>query len=267
MSIFTKPLALINRRRLHIVLICAYVGLTACANAQSIQTPSTAASESTKAAQQTYTIFDADGFPQPARRAFEPGPDGTPLPPKNPDAAKYWPPEFKRFLDSAVLLFKRGGKEPTVAEVESALNVRLIPQSLLHLSTDILQKFDVSNIPFGPPEPMKWGHELVILGKNLEPNTSWQMRIFLDQGRFCVNPYDIAIYFGETFIGVDGRLHIQNLDGWPPSYTWGLFKRGSQGEHISKSVWLTTPIQIFNQPHREPGCITGIRIFGKFTKE
>ena len=256
-----------NRLRLRVILIGTCLAITACANAQSTQTPSTIAADSTKAAPQIYTVFDADGFPQPARRAFEPGLDGTPLPPKNPDAAKYWPPEFKQFLDSAVALFKRGGKEPTVLEVEKALNVRLTPQNQGDLSSGTLQNFKVSNIPFGPPEPMKGGHYLAVLGKSFEPNTSWHMGIFLDQSRFCVNPYDIAIYFGETFIGVDRRLHIQNLDGWPPSYSWGLFKRGSQGEHISKTVWLTTPLQIFNQPHREPGCITGIRISGKFTKE
>lgn len=114
---------------------------------------------------------------------------------------------------------------------------------------------------------MKGEPYLVVLGKPQELLTSWTLGIFLDQNRFCVNPYDIAIYFGEAFSGNDSRLYVQNFDVWPPSYTWGLFKRGSQGEHISKSVWLTTPLQIFNQPHREPGCITGIRIFGKFTKE
>ena len=267
MSISTKALARMNRLRLRVILIGTCLAITACANAQSTQTPSTIESDSTKAAPQIYTIFDADGFPQPARRAFEPGLDGTPLPPKNPDAAKYWPPEFKRFLDSAVALIKRGGKEPTVAEVESALNVRLIPQSLLHLSNDTLRRFGVSNIPFGPPERMKGEPYLVVLGKPHELLTSWTLGFFIDQSLFCVNPYDIAIYFGEAFSGDDRRLHIQNRDGWPPSYTWGLFKRGSQGEHISRSVWITTPLQIFNQPHREPGCITGIRIFGKFTKE
>jgi hypothetical protein len=241
-------------------LVCLGVVMStvACANQPASTLPEPIAST-------IYTVIDADGFPQPARRAFQPGPDGTPLPPKNPEAATYWPPEFKQFLNSAVALFKRGGKEPTIRELETVLKVRLTPQAN---STDgTSQKYDVSNIPFGPPEPMKWGHELVVLGKSLEPDTSWQMRVFLDQNRFCVNPYDLAIYFGETFIGADRRLHILNLDGWPPAYSWGLFKRGSQGEHIAPSIWITTPMQIFNQPHRDPGCITGIRLFGKFTKK
>lgn len=249
------------------VLLAVCIATASCAHGQPPQPSSAIALEPAKADSPTYTVFDADGFPQPARRAFEPGPDGSPLPPKNADAAKYWPPEFKRFLDSALALIARGGKEPGIEEVEKTLNVRLTSQTQADLPYGILRKFDISNIPFGPPEPMKWGHELVVLGNKSKPITSWQMRIFLDQKRFCVNPYDLAIYFGETFSGHDTRLHIQNLDGWPPSYAWGLFKRGSQGEHISPSIWVTTPLQIFNQPHREPGCITGIRLFGKFTKE
>lgn len=142
---------------LFVMLVCASLNMASCARAQTTQTVSAAVPESTKAVQAIYTIFDADGFPQPPQRAFEPGPDGTPLPPRNPDAAKYWPPEFKRFLDSAVALIKRGGKEPTVAEVESALNVRLIPQNQLHLANEILRRFGVSNIPFSPPRANERG--------------------------------------------------------------------------------------------------------------
>ena len=219
------------------------------------------------AVSQSYTVFDSDGFPQPARRAFESGADGTPLPPQNPDASKYWPPEFKKFLDAALALFKRGGKEPKIAEVEKALNVRLTPELKINSESGVLRDFRVHGVHFGPPEPMKRGHYLAVLGSAREPNVSWQMTILVDAERYCVSPYEIAIYLGESFSEIDRRVHVERRDGWPPSYTWGMFKRGSQGVHTSQPVWITTPQQVFNQPHRDPGCILSLKVFGEFIKD
>lgn len=246
--------------------ICLFTALLS-ANAQTTQQPSPLAPESTSVVLPRYTVFDADGFPQPARRAFEPGADGTPLPPQNPEAAKYWPPEFKRFLDAAVPLLKRGGKEPSIEEVEKVLSVRFTPILNPYPGYRVLREYQVSNVQFGPPEPLKLGHYLAVLGNAREPMTSWQMTILMDAKNYCVNPYEIAIYFGEPFSEADERVHVERIDGWPPSYTWGMFKRGSQGVHVSRSTWLYTPHQIFNQSYRDPGCISSFIVFGKFIKE
>jgi len=250
----------------YIQSICLFTAVMSV-NAQATQQLSSQASEPTAAILQSYTVLDAQGIPQPARRAFEPGADDTPLPPKSSEAAKYWPPEFKRFLDAAVPLLKRGGKEPSVEEIERVLNVRLTPELNIYPGSGILRKYRLSNIPFGPLEPMKWGHYLSILGNTRESMTSWHLTILVDAKQYCINPYEIAIYFGEPFSEHDLRTDIVNRDGWPPSYTWGMFKRGSQGVHLSNTVWITTPKQVFNQPHRDPGCITNLRLFGKFIKE
>ena len=234
---------------------------------QPNQAAQTATQAPAKAASSDYTVLDADGFPQPARRAFEPGPDGTPLPPKNPDAAKYWPPEFKRFLDSALSLFKRDGKEPSLDEVSEVLNIRLIPLPQLERHDFTQREFSVGGIPFGPPEPMKWGHQLAILDIYRDRVTSWQLDIFFDPLKFCVSPYEAAVYLGESFSESDRRVHVSNRDFWPPSYTWGMFKRGSQGEHLGQSIWFFTPQQEFNKPHRDPGCITRFLIIRRFIKE
>lgn len=216
-----------------------------------------------EAALPAYTVLDAEGVPQPARRALAPGPDGAPLPARTADAAMFWPPAFRKFLDAALLLLKRGGKGPSLSEIEGALAVRLTPDEV-PAGSGILRKYRVSGVPFGPPEPMKAGHELVVLGTGGEPTTSWQLRIFVDAGRYCVNPYEIAVYLGEAFSEADERVHVEKPDFWPPAYAWGMFKRGTQGVHVSRAAWLSTPRQTFGETHRDPGCITALRVFGRF---
>lgn len=217
----------------------------------------------------TYTVFDSDGFPQPARTAYKQGEDGITLPPKSQEAAKYWPPEFRMFFDSALAIFKRGGREPSIEELEQILNIRLslLPETGRSSATTKISEFTVSGITFEPQERTGWEHRFNIL-ENLKTHTSkWQFTVVADPSRFCINPYEIAIYLGEEFSGVDMRLHMENLDAWPPSYKWGLFKRGSQGIHLSNSVWISTQKQIINEPYRDPGCINSLVFFGTFNKK
>lgn len=219
------------------------------------------------AASSPYTIFDAHGFPQPARRAFEPGSDGTPLPARSADAAKHWPPEFKRFLERSFSILKRGGLEPKVAELQEALDVHFESGRNIDPSSGILERYSLRGIQFGPKEPLQWGHELAILGLSKSQGRFWQLKILVDADVYCVNPYEMAIYLGEPFIESDSRLHIASPDVWPPTYTWGMFKRGTQGEHISRSIWITTMKQTPGQPRQEPGCISSFVLFGTFTGE
>lgn len=192
--------------------------------------------------------------------------DGASLPPKSTSVASSWPPTFKRFLDEGLAIFTRGGNEPGIAEIEAKLDIRLTPDINIYPSSGILRKYQVSSSAFGLADSALWGQQLVVLGKPNTQQTTWRMKVFLDPKQICVNPYDVAIYLGESFMETDGRVHAKTIDVWPLSYTWGMFKRGSQGEHASKSLSITTAPQLPNQPHTDPDCITSLTLFGKFNK-
>lgn len=215
----------------------------------------------------TYTVFDTAGSPQPARRAFEPAADGKPLPPKNSAAARYWPPAFKNFLDQSLAIFLRGGKEPSIVDIEDLLKIRLVPVFRPSRVDSILHEYIVQDWPLHTKPTHGEKQQLVVLRSASANFNSWQIKVFLDAEFYCVNPYEIAIYLGEEFFEDDTRMHVEKRDAWPFSYTWGMFKRGSQGEHVSRSVQFTTPRQESGKPHIDPGCIGSIALNGRFNKE
>lgn len=250
-------------------LYFVHAGLLLCAATACAQPSSGSLDTSSRNSPDTKLVVNAvggDGRPMPARLAFEPGPDGSPLPPRTADAARNWPSEFKTFLDAGLQTLKREGKLPAPEEIAKSLGVQLQENPANQTMSGVLREFRVLDVPFGPADPKDARHALTLVGRANAPNRSWYLHILVDPKRYCINPYEIAIYLGEPFASTDLNPH-SIPDGGPPSYTWGMFKRGRQGTHFAQSLRLATGRQTFGEPARDPSCIGAFSIIGLFTLE
>lgn len=250
-------------------LYFVHVGLLLCAATACAQPSSGSLDPRSRSFPDTKLAVNAvggDGRPMPARLAFEPGPDGSPLPPRTADAAHNWPPEFKTFLDTALQTLKRGGQLPAPEVIAKSLGIQLQENPVDQTMSGVLREFRVLDVPFGPADPKDARHVLTLVGRTNLANRSWHLHILVDPKRYCINPYEIAIYLGEPFFSGTQEPHAIP-DWWPKSYTWGMFKRGYQGVHIAPSLWLSTGRQPYGSTTTEPNCIGAFIIIRQFTLE
>jgi hypothetical protein len=256
-----NPKALLKHFAWTIVLSTALFDITACA-----QTSTSAESANLPTTFPASTAIDG-GAPKLMQEVFAPGPDGSPLPARTAEAARNWPSEFKHFLDTALQILKSDGPFPTAKQIADGLGIQLQEIPAYRTSGGVLREFRVVGVPFGPTDPNEARHSLVLVGgRPTLPSHSWHLHVLMDQKRLCINPYEVAIYLGEPFTSTNFNPH-SIPDGGPPSYTWGLFKRGMQGTHLSKSIRLATGTQTFGEPFRDPSCIRAFSIVGLFTLE
>lgn len=236
------------------ILIWATLLLAMFANADDIKTKS---SPSPEPNQDSQSIFF---------QAIAPEKDGEKLPNKTTEAARYWPQPFKDFLDAGVQIFQNGKPAPEISEIESLLKIQIQAKNEIPGQQLLVKNFRVDGWPFGATDLSLSHGQFSIISRQSDPFTEYALSLPIDNEKYCINPYDVAIYLGTEFAEGDLRLHASSSDTHPPSYSWGMFKRGSQGIHMSTSIWITTPKQR-SREHQDFPCITSVRLAGKFIKE
>ena len=166
--------------------------------------------------------------------ASVPGADGTPLPPPNKAVGDKWPPEVKRFIDGMLLLFGNAERPPlSTQEIESTLGVTLVPESLIRYRVDA--SYVVSGSDLLNPISVRQGLSVYTVGSLKKDGRRFHTFDFpIDARRYCVSPYDFAVYTGNLYrpeMPVHGfRPPDQS---WPLAYEWGMFNRTSSGRYLA----------------------------------
>lgn len=212
----------------HLLVLATLVSpLGACVAPKATGNPSAQiplAKQASSAAQQPLA-------PDPLEQAkFEPGPIGTPLPPPTKAVGNKWPPEVKRFIDGLIELFGQHERPSlSLRQIETTLGVTLTPQPFTWQMVDASYRISGSELlnPLANP-----GLSEYRVGTKKKDGLRFHAFEFsLDPQRFCVSPYDLAIYTGNKYMP-DPPLH-----GWPPgplyppTYEWGMFDRTITGRY------------------------------------
>lgn len=196
-----------------------------------------------------------------------PQPEGTPLPPRDPRIAERWPPEIKQLVDNMLTLYSktRDQRPPTVQEIEQKMGITLTERPLRPLEALwYSKKFVVGGTrymdpaadeqgPFGATFTIFRKPEIQILRLVVAPNRSG----------YCLDPYELAVYTGETFTNRDTSPHA-NIRTWPPAYVWGMFGWSNSGRYGARTFTISvaedrdpTTGQIIND-----GCVVDIAVAG-----
>ena len=127
------------------------------------------------------------------------GKPGTLLPAPNKEIGKKWPPEVQEFIDAMLTVFVDGRPTPSEAELEQALKVKLVGSGHSLLTGVTVEK----RIQSWPLNSKGWS-----LYRQSAPDPDGRQYVTVDlevdTQRYCINPYDFAIYTGYRFMPVNG---------------------------------------------------------------
>ena len=165
-----------------------------------------------------------------------PGKPGTPLPPQNKAVGDKWAPEARQFIDT-MLAFVNSKSAPSIVEIETMFGVKAVADG-----------DELDNRPYG----LESSYELqgwslakpswpAYLSKFLPDNGKqfYHTRFRIDTQRYCIDPYDFAIYTGREFAVILNDSHGRSPlpdEYYRPSYQWGMFDRSPDGQYGSGHV-------------------------------
>ena len=161
------------------------------------------------------------------------GPPGSPLPPSNKAVGDKWPPEVREFVEVFTTRFADGQPVPTNEQIEQWLHVRTVEdpvEAKRHYFYRRIQDWplgfadDLGRSSYWKASPDPDGQEYMQIG------------LGVDTSRYCINPYDLAIYTGFRFepdlppiSSPHDVLPERPRDPWgkiySPDYVWGMFSR------------------------------------------
>ena len=162
-------------------------------------------------------------------------PPGSPLPPQNKAVGDKWPPEVREFVDVFTTRFADGQPMPTEEQIQQWLHVRTaeIPEGL-RSSGGVETRY----IRDWPLDSANNRGSSSYWKSTIDPDRRQYMRISMsiDTSRYCINPYDLAIYTGFRFepkLKIPSSIHDPGTprprDPWGnvygPDYVWGMFSR------------------------------------------
>jgi hypothetical protein len=169
-------------------------------------------------------------------------PEGTTLPPRNQDAARDWPVDFRRFIDGALFLFRDGNSEPKIDEFRKKLHIQItqIPGMTLgelhYLGMEQFYRAEASWATEDWPIGDSRARDHNFLAETKRPEAyranaylrTYYLVMEIDRNRLCVDPYALAIYTGATFsvdqIGAPAGVK---------RYEWGMFNKTGAGMYTS----------------------------------
>jgi hypothetical protein len=249
-------------RRPEAALVAA-IFLSACSTSRQVPEEKTV-DASTSSADSATAIASVRLVPQP---------EGTPLPPRDPRIADHWPPEFKQMIDNLLSLYPRGGKPPSVKEVEKKMGITLTERPRTNGEFDLYKRYTVNGTRYMEPSLEKWGG----LGAyyaitRAQPPAGMHQTLRLvtsrPQSGFCLDPYELAVYTGSKFVNGDTSPHATPRS-WPAAYVWGMFEWSATSRYIGENFSI-----VIGQ-NRDPetrkvlgaGCVAAITVLGRYVEE
>lgn len=197
-------------------------------------------------------------------KCFEPSEEGQPLPLKNARAAERWPEDFRDFIDRAVRLFKENQYALSVDDIRSALNV-----SVIYKSNGAEKKsYTIKHLPFSIFKRDIPGQQITFFERRDGREISAMMIFGVNWKHICIDPYDLAIYFGVEFSGLENRSHVKVPRVWRPAYQWGMFDRHATLVYHSQNLLIVLASDYGAALKGvSPDCIAEIRVFSPYRKE
>lgn len=213
--------------------------------------------------------------PQPPPTHLLPQPEGTPLPPRDPSIANNWPPEIKQLVDNMLTLYPKtpGERPPSVKEVETKMGITLTERPLTTEETRRWSKrYVIGGTRYIDPIGQKYGiGDLYGILRAIPPSGMSQTLTLIispRQSGFCLNPYELAVYTGSTFMNADTSPHAA-IRFWPPAYVWGMFAWSNTGRYSGQGFHISIG------QDRDPvtrkiisvGCVSEISVLGRYQEE
>ncbi|WP_442282283.1 hypothetical protein [Variovorax sp. M-6] len=214
----------------------------------------------------------ATGIPPP----LVPQPEGTPLPPRDPRIAERWPPEIKGLVDNMLALYPKTPDErpPTVKEIEQKMRITLTERPLDDREARFFSKqYVVGGTRYSDPEVNSlgsFGARYSITRARPPGGMRQHLQLVVSQRQtgFCLDPYELAIYTGQSFVNNDTSPHA-NVRSWSPAYVWGMFRWSNTSRYGGPTFSLIL------EQERDPatrqiigdGCVSEIAVVGNYQDE
>ncbi len=220
----------------------------------------------------------APPLPMPPTRLI-PQPEGTPLPPQDPTIADTWPPELKQLIDNMITLFPKNMVDPApnVEEVQRRMGITLVEQQLENFwdRRTWHKRFEVRGTRYVDPTEHYFSQVFrsfygisSLQAENGERIQTLRLEIAPKLSGFCLNPYDLAVYTGWSFVNADTSPHA-NVRYWPPAYVWGMFAWSNTGRYggPGSSIAIGIDKDESTQKTIRVGCVYSLTVFGRYPKE
>lgn len=214
--------------------------------------------------------------PRPAPPGpYAPGPEGSPLPPRDPRIAERWPPEIKQVIDNMLTLFPRSPNErsPGVAEVARKMNITLTEVPLVEAVElrNLSRRYAISGTRYVDPVSERRGlGEYYVIRKAGEGRLSQLLKLMLGPASsgYCIDPYEFAIYTGSKFSNADNSPHA-TIRYWAPAYVWGMFRWSRTGKYFGEG--FTVDVGQDRDPVTyavlSDGCVASLGVVGRYEGE
>ena len=197
------------------------------------------------------------------------GKPGTPLPLPNKEIGEKWPPEVREFVDAMLTVFVDGKPTPSEQEVERALKIKLGEHGLIPKSSVVVNA-KIAYWPLGTNNGQDWSDYIKMVPRE-DGRQSVRLSLSVDTARYCINPYDFAIYTGHHFMPAFATYGPHEIPPEPPhdsqgkpyghDYVWGMFDRSPSYRYNSNGQEGNEDIIV----SKDARCITWFRI-GAFFK-
>ena len=199
------------------------------------------------------------------------GPPGSPLPPQNKAVGDKWRPEVREFIDTVFAEFVDGKPTPDEQTIQRTLKATLedLPGPL---PSGLVAKKYIVTWPLGKENHVGWSSY-----KQYPPGIFGQQQLVvtlrIDTDRYCINPYDFAIYTGMQFkpaiemspTDVPSPPLPSDVQGRPYdyAYVWGMFERSP--EHSYFGLDQTKQRAVTIDVSEDLRCITWVQKNTRFT--
>jgi hypothetical protein len=210
--------------------------------------------------------------------ALVPQAEGTPLPPRDPRIAERWPPEIKQLVDNMLTLYRKTSDEKpmSVKEVAQKMGITLTEKPL---TTDEARtwhkRFLISGTPYMDPEDLDQYGALgqsysILRSADSQGRTTQHLQLVTSrkQTGFCLDPYELAVYTGSTFVNTDTSPHA-GIRYWPPAYVWGMFGWSNTGRYGGQgySIHVDRNRDPVTREIMSTGCVHTISVVGGYQEE
>jgi hypothetical protein len=170
-------------------------------------------------------------------------------------------------------LFSKDPNErpPSVKDVEQKMGITLSESPLEPDDLRIrLKQFVISGTPYVDLEARRFGlgdHYYVSRARYPGQTIQQHLRLFVSpkQTGFCLDPYELAVYTGSTFVNGDSSPHAK-IREWPPAYVWGMFMWSNTGRYIGQdfNIVVGQSHDTLTQKVNRAGCVGAISVSGKY---
>ena len=172
------------------------------------------------------------------------GKPGTPLPPQNKAVGQKWAPEARQFIDTMLEVFVDGKPAPSTAQMEAAFGVKAVADgdALTNKRYGLESSYELQGWLLKDPSVQSWSASYVkLIQKN--GKQSYSATFYIDTQRYCINPYDFAIYTGREFAArMNDNTHVPLElpdEYYRQSYQWGMFDWSPSGQYDSGRMDFT----------------------------